>query len=378
MNKQTIIISLAAVVMCSCQSSKVKISGRMVGSDAKTVYLEDVSPMAQNIIDSLTLNADGEYSFTLKGRDATPTLYNIIYNGERIPMFLGGGDNVKINTVGSVVRNYTVEGSDETELLRTFYQPYVQGMQNLNDIALKYASPTITDIERQELARKYTKEYRRIKTEQVRFIVENKASLAAVYALYQRLPGDLYLFNGESDVVYFRTVADALAESYPKSQYLSLLNGEINRIDAQSQLLSKVTESGSPNIEMNDMYGKSRKLHDLDGKVVLLYFWSAEAANCNAINAELKQTYAKYASQGFEVYQVAVDSSKPLWISSVQEQSLPWISVCDFKGQNSSAVSLYNIKKLPSTFLLDKQGNIVAKELYGKALEARVEAELAK
>ena len=125
MNKQTLFVSLTtAVMLCACQSSKVKISGRFVGNDAKDVYLEQVLPLTQSVIDSAVLDKDGNYRFELKGVAKTPSLYNIIYNGERIPLFLAGGEKLSLNSVGSVVRNYTVEGSKESELLRQFY-PFI-------------------------------------------------------------------------------------------------------------------------------------------------------------------------------------------------------------------------------------------------------------
>ena len=212
MNKQTLFVSLTtAVMLCACQSSKVKISGRFVGNDAKDVYLEQVLPLTQSVIDSAVLDKDGNYRFELKGVAKTPSLYNIIYNGERIPLFLAGGEKLSLNSVGSVVRNYTVEGSKESELLRQFYQAFVSGAQRLDNIASQFAKATLSEEDRQALVKEYTAEYYRIRREQLRFIIENKASLAAVYALYQRLPGDTYLFNGDSDVVYYRTVAEAIA-----------------------------------------------------------------------------------------------------------------------------------------------------------------------
>ena len=114
MNKQTLFVSLTtAVMLCACQSSKVKISGRFVGNDAKDVYLEQVLPLTQSVIDSAVLDKDGNYRFELKGVTKTPSLYNVIYNGERIPLFLAAGEKLSLNSVGSVVRNYTVEGSKE-------------------------------------------------------------------------------------------------------------------------------------------------------------------------------------------------------------------------------------------------------------------------
>ncbi|MEG1700638.1 MAG: TlpA disulfide reductase family protein [Alistipes sp.] len=380
MNNQLLFVSLtAAAMMCSCQSAKVKISGRIVGNDAKTIYLEQVSPLAQTLIDSTSLDADGLYRFELKRVQKTPSLYNIVYNGDRIPLFLAGGDRVTVSSIGRVVRNYTIEGSAESELLRQFYQAYVAGAHQLDNLSAQFGSTKLTEEERKTLVSEYTAEYYRIRREQLRFIIEHKSSLAAVYALYQRLPGDSYLSSGDSDVVYFRTVAEAIEKSYPESPYLQSLLGEIARMDARISLTSQITEAGYPDLEMVDIFGKKIRLSSLKGKVVLLDFWSAEAGSSNSLNAELKLTYQKFADAptAFEVYQVAVDTSKPLWITAVQEQQLPWISVSDLRGGSSSAVGLYNIQKLPANFLIDKQGAIVAKDIYGKSLEERL-AELTK
>ncbi|MEG1611772.1 MAG: AhpC/TSA family protein, partial [Alistipes sp.] len=75
----------------------------------------------------------------------------------------------------------------------------------------------------------------------------------------------------------------------------------------------------------------------------------------------------------FEVYQVAVDTSKPLWITAVQEQQLPWVSVSDLRGQDSPVMGLFNIQKLPANFLIDKTGVIVARNIYGTTLEQKLD-----
>lgn len=370
---KSLFVVLAAVLTCACQSSKVRISGRFVGSDAQKVYLEEITPYVQTLIDSVSLDADGAYRFDVRGVEHTPKLYNILYNGERIPLFIAGGERLTVGALGSVVRNYTVEGSDESELLRTFYQDYTAGLRKLDGIVAAYGRDGLSQQERNELMKEYSDEYRRIKRSQLKFIVEHKANLAAVYALYQRLPGDPYLFNGESDVIYFRTVAEALAESYPESSYLASLRSDIERMDARLNLTANIAQTGYPDIELSDMYGKKIRLSSLADKVILLDFWSAELGNSNALNAELKLIYEKYAARGFEIYQVAIDVSKPVWINAVQEQMLPWISVSDLKGRNSPVYGTYNLSKLPSNFLIDRTGTIVGKDLYGSSLEKQLD-----
>ena len=376
MKRFIVVLPLAAALfMCGCRSSQVKISGRFVGNDATTVYLEQVTPLTQSVVDSAALDKEGNYNLLIREGTESPTLYNLVCNGERIPLFLAAGDRLTVNSVGNVVRNYTVDGSEESELLRKFYQAFVTGAQNLDKLATRFSNPSLSEADRQALIKEYTAEYYRIRREQLHFIIEYKASLAAVYALYQRLPGDTYLFNGDSDVVYYRTVAEALEESYPESPYLQSLLAEITRMDARIELSSHVTETGYPDLELSDIYGKKIRLSSLMGKVVLLDFWSAELGNSNALNAELKEIYAKYAEANtpFEVYQVAIDTSKPLWITTVQEQQLPWISVSDLRGKASTALLLYNVQKLPTNFLIDKEGTLVARDIYGKSLTSKLD-----
>lgn len=373
MNKLFLAALTLLLALSSCQSSKVKISGRFVGSEAKMVYLEQSTVLEQQLIDSVALGEDGNFVLLLENSDQTnPTLYHLVYDNNRIPLLLKGGDNVTVSSAGNALRNYTVEGSEESELLHKFNANYVDGVLKLNEIMSRLTANDLADDARHDLAVEYTKLKNEIKRQQLGFIVENKDHIAAIYALYQRLPGDANLFNGDSDVIYYRTVAEALAESYPDSHYLPLLRSQIARMDAQISLLSQVKETSFPEITMPDMYGKEQSLSALEGKVILLHFWSAAVGNSNAMNADLKEIYSKYHDQGFEIYQVGIDTSKALWINTVQEQQLPWISVSDLRGEASPAVGAYNVQALPANFLIDREGNIADRNLSGEKLEQAI------
>ena len=372
MNKLILVAAALLMALSSCQSTKVKISGRFVGAEADMVYLEQASMLDQRIIDSIKLSEDGNFMLKLDKVSSTPSLYHIVYDGNRIPLLLQGGDNVTVSSAGNALRNYTVEGSEESEILYDFNHSYVESVISLNEIMSKLTADDLSDAERQELAVKYTKLKNDIKQKQLRFIIENKSRIAAVYALYQRLPGDANLFNGNSDVIYYRTVAEAIAESYPESLYLPLLRSQIARMDAQISLLSQVKTTNFPEITMPDMYGKEHSLSTYEGKLILLHFWSAEVGNSNSFNADLKRVYEKYHDQGLEIFQVAIDTSKALWINTVQEQELPWVTVCDLQGQASPVVGAYNVRALPSNYLISRDGNILGKDLMGDKLEQAI------
>ena len=363
--------ALLLAALTSCQSSKVNISGRFVGTQADMVYLEQTTALEHILLDSVRLDEEGNFNIKLDKVAATPSLYNVIIDQERIPLLLAGGDDIEINAAGKVSRNYTVEGSKESELLQIFNQSYIEGAMQLNSIIAKI-SEDLSEEQVKAISAEYSRLYLDIKKAQLHFIVENKSHIAAIYALHQRLPNDPYLFNGNSDVIYYRAVAEAVAEVYPDSPYLPILRSQIARMEAQIKLLSEIQESDIPEIKIPDMFGKDRSLTDLEGQVVLLHFWSAAAGNSNAMNADLKDLYAKYHDQGFEIYQVAVDTSKAIWINAIQEQKLPWISVCDLKGEASPTLGEYNVRKLPANYLINRNGQIVGKDLAGKDLENEI------
>lgn len=363
------IFAVAALVGCS--NDDVEISGRFVGLNSKMVYLEQMSASGQSLVDSVALDNDGGYRFVIKDVAPTPSLYNIIYSSDRIPLLVSRGEKIELSALGSALANYTVSGSQESELLRKFNKEYLDGQLELNRVVLGYHKAD--DEKRAVLAARYNDLYRTIKRKQISFIIENKECLASVYALYQRLPGEQYLSGADSDLIYYRTVADAVSKRYPTSPYLLTLSNDIARMEARISLMNSIESRTYPELKGRDMYGNEVALSSLEGNVILVDFWSAEVGNSNAFNAELKEIYEEYEPSGFRVYQVAADTSKAMWIKAVQEQQLPWVSVCDFKGEASPMLRSYNVRKLPSNFLIDRKGNIIAKDLYSDALEDKLE-----
>ena len=361
---------VVAVAVVGCRSNEVEISGRFVGLNSKMVYLEHMSATGQNIIDSVALDNNGGYRFKIENVEMTPSLYNVLYNSERVPLLVSRGENISLNAMGSILLNYTVSGSPESELLRKFNKPFVEGQLELNKTIQNYHSAD--DAVRKQLAQRYNAIYHAIKRQQISFIIENKEHLASVYALYQRLPGEQYLSSADSDLIYYRTVADAVSERYPTSPFLLTLSNDIARMEARISLMNSIESRTYPELTGSDMYGNEVTLSSLEGNVILVDFWSAEAGNSNAFNAELKEIYEEYESEGFRVYQVSADTSKAAWITAVQEQRLPWISVCDFKGESSPMLRAYNVRKLPSNYLIDRKGNIIGKDLYSSALERKL------
>ena len=119
-----------------------------------------------------------------------------------------------------------------------------------------------------------------------------------------------------------------------------------------------------------DMEGQTRRLSELDGKVIVLSFWSVGQTEHKLFNVDLVDLYKKYHAQGLEVYQVSLDIDKGVWASTVRSQNLPWINVNDGLGVDSPAVATYNVTRIPTMFVIGRDGEILGTDVFEKdALE---------
>jgi thiol-disulfide isomerase/thioredoxin len=129
----------------------------------------------------------------------------------------------------------------------------------------------------------------------------------------------------------------------------------------------------APEIELADRSGNPLKLSSLKGKVVLLDFWASWCGPCRHENPTVVKAYDKYKEKGFTVFSVSLDNSKDKWLAAIAKDGLTWENhVSDLKGWQSAGAALYKVSGIPATFLLDKEGKIVAKNLRGPALEEKL------
>ena len=381
--KKLLLLSATALVAFSCgQKNKAHISGTFSGISKDTIYLEMLTTKGRTVVDSTVTNQQGNYRFTVSTPVAAPTFYNIVYKQSSIPVIVSPGEKVKVNSLCDLGRNYTVEGSDDSKLLKEFNTMYSNGVRSLDSLANLYSETRPTpdnDARRTALLREYTQRYVKIKREHIAFIVKNASSMAAVYALYQRLPNDEALFNANDDRVYYRMVADSLADKYPASPHVIALLRDVKTQDDAAALAQQVSRQQAetaglthPEITLQDMFGKDHKLSELKNKAILLTFWSVTDPKGPAMNNEMKELYKEFSGKGFDIYQVSLDSDKASWILAVQAQKLPWTNVIDPNGFTGLPAMSYNVAATPVNFLIDRRGNITGRNLQGAALRTRV------
>lgn len=129
-----------------------------------------------------------------------------------------------------------------------------------------------------------------------------------------------------------------------------------------------------PALTLQDPHGREVSLSDLRGKVVLVEFWSAYSMVCTEAQCYyFKPIYEQYADLGFEIYGVSLDSNAQDWVDAIQTHDLPWIHVSGSGAESGAIGSELNHEELPATFLLDQNGNILARDLQSGELERELE-----
>lgn len=129
-----------------------------------------------------------------------------------------------------------------------------------------------------------------------------------------------------------------------------------------------------PEIELPSTDGSNTKLSSLNGKVVLIDFWASWCAPCRAANPYIKKLYKKYKDDGFEVFAVSLDVKKESWFKAIKKDKLTYTQVIDNAGWNSKVAEQFFVDALPTNFLLDRSGKIVAINIEGKEMFDKVKS----
>ena len=189
--------------------------------------------------------------------------------------------------------------------------------------------------------------------------VDTSQSLTAIIA-GESIPAEQF-------PTYLRKAIKSLKKRFKGSKYVMQFE---NVIEHKLKLL---VGAEAPEIALNSPDQKIIKLSSLKGKYVLIDFWASWCRPCRAANPHIVKLYEKYKKKGFAIFSVSLDQRKASWVKAIEADGLVWDThVSDLKGWQSAAAKEYEIRGIPTTYLLDKKGRIIARDLRGESLDRKL------
>lgn len=365
------ICAMAALTMlataCKDKGEQFEINGRIAEADGKTLYFEAVTLNGIEALDSTRLDEDGQFCFQ-GTRPFNPEFYRLRIDRQIVNLSVDSTETIHVEAeLPDMGTDYEVEGSGNCQPLKEINNKLIALQQSIKDITNDKA---LTLGEQERLVHEKINLYKN--EMKMHYIMENPASAPAYFALFQTVNGSL-IFNPISnpdDIKFVGAVATAWDANYPgTSRTENLHNIAIQGMKNTKRPTpvsledidpGKISAAGIIDIELPDIHGKNRKLSDIRNKVVLLDFTAYSLPSSQERIMQMRGLYDKYSSLGFDIYQVSIDPDEHYWKTACEH--LPWTCVYESRGEASGYLGSYLVRRLPTYFLINRHGDLVARD----------------
>lgn len=305
------------------KETPLNLTGSVKDVNEGTVYLQRFDNKIFSTIDSAVIK-DGAFAFS--STIILPELYGLTLDTAQTPLYIFLENNpisVQLDT-SDYFRNSVVKGS--------------KAQERFEDFKTKSTEVNIGD-----------------------FINEDPGSIVSAYVLYRN-------FSYRLTPQEIRDNVNLLDKSLKSTQYVTVL-------DELAKTMETVQPGNiAPDFVSTSPDGRSERFSDYIGEnYILLDFWAAWCGPCRRDNPNIVAAYQKYKDKGFTVYGVSLDRNRDAWLKAIQDDELTWTQVSDLAFWNSKAAALYGVRAIPSNFLIDPNGRIIATNIKGKDLHNKLE-----
>ena len=371
MNRMLLILVVFFSISCTSQqkSGDFEVSGQLQNAPDQQVFLEHIQfdNSAPTILDTSEMK-NGK--FTIKGSAPEEGLYRIRFDKNAGYLFIN--DEKKIN--------FTANGNDSTVKTVKFNSPASNALNNLI-ISLDVIHTDLMDeankvrdysaLKNDSLFAQAQSVYNKTNEDYKNFLIktvqDSKSPIVSLFALS---------YAQEVNVDTLQNLLNQLKKTYPNNSSVDQVKSQI---DAFASAQKAPVQGGTialgqeaPELNLPDVDGKPFKLSSLRGKYVLVDFWASWCAPCREENPNVVASYNEFKNKNFTILGVSLDKDKAAWLKAIKDDQLNWKQISDLKFWNSEAAALYNIQGIPYNVLVDPKGKIIATELRGDALRAKL------
>jgi len=380
--QKTVLVVLLLSLFAACSNKhkgSFSVSGVLHNPPSKVVFIEEtnIATGVKNVKDSADISAEGK--FLLKVEATEESIYNLRMQNDPSPFATIINDASKMNIDADFNKQYdfyTVSGSKASKAI----QDYLARINELQREKFNYLIQI--DSIRNSNGDSVLAETLNIKQKDV----TNQLKAYTQQAIQQSEKAPLALFilatyQGMANNQNYRMTA------FTAEELLGLLNEMLNKFPGRTDIAgirnsveSQIPKSiwvgkQAPEISLPDTEGREVKLSSFRGKYVLVDFWASWCGPCRRENPNVVEAYNQFRNKNFTILGVSLDrpGQKDAWIKAIVDDNLNWTHVSDLKYWQSEVVPVYHVQSIPFNVLVDPDGNVIAENLRGSALEQKLQ-----
>ncbi len=360
-------LSLSSLVLlssCGSSNNQFELIGNADVSDGTMIYVLQADQNNQPyIIDSTSVQSN---SFKFKGISSTPQISYIQVegvNGYVLTILENGDINADIYKDSiSKSKVYGTKSNDDFIKYKAETKYLVDIMNNISSDAQSAIMNGDVDTA-MELEKEYNSKEREVMLYEWDFIVDNldsymSALLLEVFMIENKV-------NKDSIIDVYESFSNRIKVSDVGKNIADLLS----QFDDPIEVGEIAPDFTAPSIDGPDITLSNELLKN---KVTLLDFWAAWCRPCRVENPNLVRLHKKYKNAGFDIIGVSLDRTREQWEQAVIDDNLPWTQVSNLNFWNDPVARRYSIRAIPQSYLLDKDGLVMGKNLRGQELEDRI------
>ncbi len=369
MKRIALLVTTLLLVACQKKQEGYSITADTLGfEEGTTVYVNAISQSNRPVIIDSTTIQQNTFKITLPAPESNDFNYLTFKDVRGNVLFLAENNPIEMTIYKDSMRSSIINGGVENELFFSYLKNIKSFSDKKLELSNKYREAS-KEGQSDEAVRISVERENVVKEEEAfrkEMIDSHSSSLVSILALTDLL--NLKKLTAKEAKEKFDGIQDTLKTSRLGKNLNQLISNQVAQANVKKiDIGSEAEDFSAPTPD-----GKMLSLKESLGEITIIDFWASWCKPCRIENPNVVRLYNKYHGKGLNIIGVSLDKKQDAWTKAISEDNLEWNHVSNLKFWQEPIAKAYGVRSIPATFILDKEGNVIAKNLRGQALENKI------